>query len=68
MSDRLPDQQVIDATYEQRPVVFLLAREVQQWRALIPEVIEQLEHVLWVDNGEGERLDKIIVTLKEAIK
>jgi hypothetical protein len=47
VNERLTDEQV-QIVVDSRGIandawVYFLAREVQQWRALIPEVIEQLE-------------------------
>lgn len=73
MVERLTDEQVADLTGHWDWKMTNLALEVQQQRALIPEVIEQLErHHAWIanvePNAEPIALAEVIAKLREAIK
>jgi len=71
VTERLTDEQVAKLTersYASRWSM-PLAVEVQQWRALIPDVIEQLEVVRagLLPEDYYEELDTILAKLREAI-
>ena len=68
MVERLSDEQVADLTGHWDWKMTNLAREVQEWRALIPEVIEQLEALRSWWNDTQTPLDAIIAKLREVIK
>jgi hypothetical protein len=73
MVERLTDEQVADLTGHWDWKMTNLAREVQQQRALIPEVIEQLERThAWIASveptAEPIALAEVIAKLREAIE